>query len=84
MLWVIVICTVIIHKYYSTYLFGVKLNIFINIHRGVKKHGMIRYIVRGMDYFDLEDLKGFLGSHADGSDTGEGGGGHFSRVLSFR
>ena len=61
MLMVIMICTGIVRKFYSTYFFGVTADICINIHRDVKKGDKIRDGVRGMDYFTPEELKYFLG-----------------------
>ena len=61
MLMVIVICTGIERKFYSTYLFGVTPDICIDIHRDVKNCDMIRGGVRGTDYFNTEDLNDFFG-----------------------
>ena len=39
---VIVVCTGIVHKFYSAYFFGVTTHICINIHMGAKKHDTLR------------------------------------------
>ena len=49
MLMVIVICTGIIRKFYSAYLFGVTSDICIGLHRDVKKSVTLRGGERGMD-----------------------------------